>query len=115
MAMRSTKILLWQSASILVLIGLAAAAAVAEPVAERQQSLRYLVLQDCGSCHGMTLKGGLGKGLLPHDLEGAEVSSLADIILKGVPGTPMPGWQGLLSKEEAMWIARNLKEGKIAQ
>ena len=35
---------------------------------ERQDQLRYLLRQDCGSCHGMTLKGGLGPALLPDNL-----------------------------------------------
>ena len=38
--------------------------ATAEAVtAERQTELRNLVHQDCGSCHGMRLTGGLGPAL----------------------------------------------------
>ena len=91
-----------------------APAAMAQPPDEaRKAGLTRLVRQDCGSCHGMTLKGGLGKPLLPHDLKEQTVSELADIILDGVPGTPMPGWRGLLSRDEAYWIARQLKSGAI--
>lgn len=79
----------------------------------RQAELTKLVRQDCGSCHGMTLKGGLGKGLLPSDLEETSVSHLTEVILDGVYGTPMPGWRGLLSTQEAEWIARHLKAGSI--
>jgi cytochrome c55X len=79
----------------------------------RADELSYLVRQDCGSCHGMTLKGGLGKPLLPKDLEGLDAATLAGIILDGIPGTPMPPWQGQLSDAEARWIARALKNGEI--
>ncbi len=70
-----------------------------------------LVRQDCGSCHGLTLKGGLGPALLPTALAGKSVEGLAAIILDGVPGTPMPPWRGELSPEDALWIAQKLKEG----
>ena len=77
----------------------------------RERELTHLVRQDCGSCHGMTLKGGLGGPLLPESLVDLESESIASIILGGVPGKPMPPWQGQLSEEDAMWIAKNLKEG----
>ncbi len=92
---------------------LGAGAAVDPLPAERQAALAYLVRQDCGSCHGMTLKGGLGRPLLPETLAGAEAEALAEIILDGIPGTPMPPWRGQLSEAEALWIARGLKRGTI--
>ena len=42
--------------------------AAAEPSPARQKELIHLVRQDCGSCHGMTLQGGLGPALLPATL-----------------------------------------------
>ncbi len=85
---------------------------MAAPLNEaRKSALTHLVRQDCGSCHGMTLKGGLGRPLLPEALEGLDAAGIAAIILDGVPGTPMPPWRGLLTPEEADWIARKLKEG----
>lgn len=83
----------------------------AEPSAERQESLRHLVRHDCGSCHGMTLKGGLGRALLPENLDGFTAEDVAELILDGVSGTPMPPWRGQIAPAEAMWIARKLKEG----
>jgi cytochrome c55X len=77
----------------------------------RQTQLRNLVEQDCGSCHGLTLKGGLGKPLLPASLEASPDQAVADIILDGVGGTPMPPWRGMLTEAEALWIARTLKQG----
>ncbi|MCB1380616.1 MAG: cytochrome c [Alphaproteobacteria bacterium] len=88
----------------------ALAAAGAVPPA-RQAELHNLVVQDCGSCHGLTLKGGLGKPLLPADLEPFPDEVVAAVILDGVKGTPMPPWRGLLTEGEALWIARQLKQG----
>lgn len=79
----------------------------------RQAELTNLVRQDCGSCHGMTLKGGLGRSLLPQDLQDKTVQDIANTILDGVPGTPMPPWRGLLTQQDADWIATALKFGRI--
>ena len=75
--------------------------------------LSELVRQDCGSCHGLTLKGGLGKPLTAERLEAWDHDQLTHIILDGVPGTPMPPWRGLLSEPEARWIADTLKAGSL--
>ncbi len=86
-------------------------AGAAQPDAARVKALIHLVRQDCGSCHGMTLKGGLGKPLLPQNLAGRDTEALAEIILDGIPDTPMPPWRTELSRADALWIARKLKEG----
>lgn len=107
-----------QNSGALALAAALAAAAVVPAVAgdvgpspARARELAYLVRQDCGSCHGMTLKGGLGAPLLPEALAGKHEYALAAIILDGMPGTPMPPWRPLLTETEAVWIARALKEG----
>lgn len=82
--------------------------AAAEVSAPRAKILEHMVIQDCGSCHGMTLKGGLGKPLTVMALEGSPPEVLAAIILDGVPGTAMPSWRPLLTEEEADWIAHYL-------
>lgn len=74
----------------------------------RQSELVRLVHQDCGSCHGMTLKGGLGPDIRAVRLAGSDPAALAAIILDGVPGKPMPPWRPLLSEADAMWIANYL-------
>ncbi len=94
-----------------ILLLAAAPAFAATPSPARQDALRHMVRQDCGSCHGMTLKGGLGSPLLPQALDGIPAEHLAEIILNGIPGTPMPPWAGLLSADEAGWIANELKRG----
>jgi cytochrome c55X len=75
--------------------------------------LTHLVRQDCGSCHGLTLKGGLGKPLTAEHLAQWDSDQLVHIILDGVPGTPMPGWRPLMTEAEARWIADTLKQGRL--
>ena len=77
----------------------------------RQAELTHLLLHDCGSCHGMTLKGGLGPALTPDVLADKPSILLFQTIKFGRPGTPMPLWQGLLSDAEINWLVRTLKEG----
>lgn len=88
-----------------------ACAALPATAGERSHELKNLVREDCGSCHGMTLKGGLGAPLTPGDLADKDTASLTAIILDGVPGTPMPPWRGLISEADARWIAERLKQG----
>jgi cytochrome c55X len=90
----------------LILLTLPAAADIAPG---RAAELQHLVLQDCGSCHGLTLKGGLGRPLTATALTHADRDGVALIILDGVPGTAMPPWRPLLSEAEALWIADYLK------
>jgi len=70
-----------------------------------------LVRQDCGSCHGMTLQGGLGTPLTKEALAGQSAEALAVIILHGKHGTAMPPWKSLVSEQQARWIAERLLEG----
>lgn len=82
---------------------------------ERKAQLHHIVKQDCGSCHGMTMKGGLGPALLPENLEGKTVPFLQYTILHGRTSTAMPPWKSLLTEQEALWIAQQLKKGEITQ
>lgn len=87
------------------------AASYADVDASRQQYLLNLLKQDCGSCHGMTLKGGLGPALLPENLHGKPDEMLTLTILEGRPGTPMPPWKSELSADDAAWLVKQLREG----
>jgi cytochrome c55X len=78
----------------------------------RQQELLDFLKQDCGSCHGLTMKGGLGPALLPGTLKGKPVEFIVATILDGRPGTAMPAWRPLLSQAEARWIADALLQGE---
>lgn len=73
-------------------------------------ALKRLVHQDCGSCHGLSLKGGLGPDLRSETLEHYDPEILTGVILDGIPDTAMPPWRPLISEEEAEWIARYLLE-----
>lgn len=70
-----------------------------------------MVRQDCGSCHGLTMKGGLGPALTPDALKGRTAEGLAVLILDGIPDTAMPPWRPLLTEEEARWIGAELLKG----
>ena len=89
----------------------AQAQAAQEVPAARQAQLMRLLRQDCGSCHGMRLTGGLGPALTRQALSGMPPDSLAATIFHGRPGTPMPGWSSFMSAEEAQWLARRLSAG----
>ena len=83
--------------------------------ASRQAELLYLLKHDCGSCHGMTRKGGLGSPLRSEDLAGMSDETLVAIILDGMEGTPMPPWRPLLNPGEAEWLVRALRNGAGAK
>ena len=87
--------------------------AQADPDAARQTQLFSLLRQDCGSCHGMTLKGGLGPSLLPQALAGKSPELLRATILDGRSGTPMPPWRGILSTAEVTWLVDQLRNGVV--
>jgi cytochrome c55X len=78
---------------------------------ERKGELIRLVRQDCGSCHGMRLTGGLGPALTPEALKDKPAAALVSTILYGRPGTPMPPWKNFLSESEAVWIVDGLQKG----
>lgn len=97
-------------------IALVALCALAGPVAasegigpEAAKRLERLVVQDCGSCHGLTMKGGLGSPITPDLMQAYDRGDLSEVILDGIPGTAMPPWRPLLSEAEALWIADYLQ------
>ena len=98
-------------APLAMLTCLASADLRAEPDAARQAELLHRLRHDCGSCHGMTMKGGLGPPLLPEVLAGRDDAELARVIVDGRPGTPMPPWDFEISDAEAEWLVRALKKG----
>ena len=85
--------------------------ALAEEAPVNGATLERLVRQDCGSCHGLTLKGGLGPDIRPAALDHHDTTSLSAVILNGIPGTAMPPWRPLLSETEVQWIASYLLNG----
>ena len=88
------------------------AAAAAVPDTARQVELLRLLRQDCGSCHGMRLTGGLGPPLTPPALRDRPADSLAATIVFGRAGTAMPPWRPFLSEAEAAWLVERLQQGE---
>ena len=87
------------------------ATAAADPSPERARELVRMVRQDCGACHGLTLKGGLGPALLPETLREKPAESLRYTVLLGRPGKKKPQWNTFLTEAEADWIVRQLMTG----
>ena len=87
----------------------------AELSASRQKELLYFLKHDCGSCHGLRLKGGLGPALLPQTLAGKPLSYLVTTILEGRENTAMPPWNTMLSRAEATWLAEQLQDGAATE
>ncbi len=101
----------WLVLAWMLAVMLAAFPAGAEIASQRQEQLRYLLWQDCGSCHGLRLTGGLGPPLTPAALDHKPSPTLTATIRHGRPGTPMPPWSGLVSAEEARWLVELMKRG----
>jgi len=78
---------------------------------QRSAELNNLLIQDCGSCHGMTMKGGLGPALTPAVLKNKPREMIKATIANGRPGTPMPPWNNILSVEEINWMVDTLYAG----
>jgi len=91
-------------------VALAIAAFGAHAASDTRELVR-LVRQDCGSCHGMQLTGGLGTPLTPQALRDKPVDSLVATVVNGRPGTAMPPWKTIISEQDAEWIVQRLIEG----
>lgn len=106
-------------AHVAVLIGAALVSALAsasdarpaQPDPQRARELIHIVRQDCGSCHGLTLKGGLGPALTTDALAEKPAEGLIATIISGRPGTPMPPFGTIVTEAEAEWIVDQLMRG----
>ena len=78
---------------------------------QRITELNNLLIQDCGSCHGMTMKGGLGPALTAEVLKSKPRELIEKTITYGRPGTPMPPWNKILTKKEINWMVDTLYQG----
>ena len=100
--------------TLVILSQLSLAAAADSPTlidAERQDELMRLLRHDCGSCHGMTLKGGLGPALTREAMAARPVEYLFLTVRDGHPDTPMPPWRGILTDAEIHWLVTQLRSG----
>lgn len=91
--------------------GSAQAQEAAVPSAQRRGEIVHMVRQDCGSCHGLTMKGGLGPPLVPAALADKDAAQLQFVVLHGRRGTAMPPWRRFLSEAEAAWVVELLRRG----
>ena len=101
-----------------VLVGIAVVAAAAAegpgdsagaPAPARQRELVHLLEQDCGSCHGGRLPGGLGPPLTAQALRDRPADGLVATIVHGRAGTPMPPWRRFMSEDETRWLVQRLQ------
>ena len=79
-----------------------------EPGQQRQRELQNMLAHDCGSCHGLTLKGGLGPPLLADQLRTKSDEFLVQTILEGRKGTAMPPWKPFITELETLWLVQKL-------
>ena len=100
------------SVPLVILSILQARPVMADPLPlQRQSELINILKQDCGSCHGLTLKGGLGPPLTRAALNDKPADLLINTILLGREHTAMPPWDGLLTRQEIDWLVLRLKNG----
>lgn len=99
-----------------VLLAAAIGSAAAElPSSERQQELMRLLLADCGSCHGLTMNGGLGPPLRKENLAAKPDEYIFTVIREGMAGTPMPPWNRFLNDADVRWMVDVLRHEKWKQ
>jgi cytochrome c55X len=96
--------------AVLTVIVASKTSLAAMPSIERQKYLSELLKNDCGACHGLTLRGGIGSPLLPENLKGKSDEYLLKTILEGRPGTAMPPWHSFISKDETLWLIGKLRK-----
>jgi len=82
------------------------------PPRARQATLRNMLKHDCGACHGLTLKGGLGPALLPENLATLSDDFLVKTIQNGRKGTAMPPWKPFITQAETLWFVQTLLKHK---
>ena len=92
----------------LVVLGSVTQVLANPPPQERQEALRNMLRHDCGACHGLTLKGGLGPALLANDLAAKSDDYLVDTIQNGRKGTAMPPWKPFISEQETLWLVQKI-------
>lgn len=109
--LRRARILIAMGTAVLITTSVALGADETAPAPARQRELIQLLRQDCGSCHGLTLQGGLGSALTPRALAGKSAAMLRDVILNGRAGTPMAPWRPFLNQAEATWLVEQMRNG----
>lgn len=100
------------SVSLVSMLAVAACASAGTDITPaRKAELHELLIEDCGSCHGSRLLGGLGPALTKERLRQQSRQMLIETILAGRPGTAMPPWNTMLTRDEATWLVDQLLQG----
>ncbi|WP_457597113.1 cytochrome D1 domain-containing protein [Hydrogenimonas sp.] len=68
--------------------------------------------KECQGCHGPIHQGGVGSDLRPKALKKKNANTLAETILNGKPGTAMPAWKHMFSKDDAYGMVEWLMNWK---
>jgi cytochrome c55X len=100
-------------AAAALLLGAATVPAIAQEIdAARAAELVRMVRQDCGSCHGMRLTGGLGPALT-RDTHGRPAPRQASPppSTTAAPARPCRAGKACSSEADARWIAGRLQAG----
>jgi len=101
----------WGLVFFLLSIASANLSAQSQLTEEKRSSLRHLLKQDCGSCHGMRLTGGLGPELTSDTMSKLGAKNIFTVVKYGRPGTAMPPWRAILNDNEIEFIAEQLVVG----
>ena len=117
--MRNTKKIIFpkvlRAASIFLALSIPVCSLASEINSLQQERLIHLLKHDCGSCHGLTLKGGLGPSLLSERLATLPRELVVNTILYGRNGTPMPPWKTILTHSEVEWLVDYLYSGDAVE
>lgn len=99
------------TAGVACLCAAAGATQSVELTPAREAELVSLVEHECGACHGLHLRGGLGPPLTPDIMASRPRVFLETTIADGRAGTPMPPWSNILTRQEIAWVVDRLQRG----
>jgi glucose/arabinose dehydrogenase len=100
----------WVYGSIFTAVTLAACA---DTTTSARADVSSMYNQNCASCHGPDLTGGLGPSLIDDEWDhGSDPVSVAKSIKDGFPSSGMPGFSGGLSDEDIRSLVIYISEQK---
>ena len=67
-----------------------------------------MLKHECGSCHGLTLKGRLGPSLLAEALINKTDAFLVQTIREGRKETAMSPWKSFMTEQEILWLVQKI-------
>jgi len=77
-------------------------------------SIMELYTQNCATCHGQNMEGGLGSSLIDDVWKyGASDDAIAKVIRDGVPEMGMVPWKGVLGEDQIRALVILMREQKL--